>query len=146
LAAAAFHAAIFAAAAAEMSDRQADATFAPDQTPEQDNGGKLMEKRPIRDRWPTLEEQLAEARVIPGSALDELIKENQEVGLLNPAELNDRWRLPPWIRIYFRKQHPELTFTGPQVGYPLALKELYEWMLKNQDSPDIQTKARKQSP
>lgn len=102
-----------------------------------------MAKRPIRDRWPTLEEQLAEDRIIPGSALEQLIKENQDISLLNPAELNDRWRLPPWVRIYFRKQHPELTFTGADVGYPLALKELYEWMLSNQNSPMIETKARK---
>jgi len=48
-----------------------------------------MEKRPIRDRWPTVEEQLAESHVISGSALEQLIKENQDVALLNPAELND---------------------------------------------------------
>jgi hypothetical protein len=143
LAAAALHAALAAGATAATSDRQGGVVFAPNLAREQHEGGKRMPKRQIRERWPTLEEQLAEDHIIPGSALEQLIRENQDISLLNPAELNDRWGLPPWVRIYFRKQHPELTFTGPDVGYPLALKELYEWMLKNQNSPMIETKARK---
>jgi hypothetical protein len=40
---------------------------------------------------------------------------------------------PPWLRVYVRKTHPELTFTGPRVQYPLLVKELYGWMRRNQD-------------
>jgi hypothetical protein len=84
--------------------------------------------------WPTFEEQLADAKAIPGSALEKLIKDNQEVDMLHPAEANDRWKLPPWIRVYFRKKHPEFKPEGPQVGYPLSLKELYSWLLTHQDA------------
>jgi hypothetical protein len=100
-------------------------------------------KRAILDHWPTLEKQLADARVVPGSALERLIKDNQDVGMLAPGELNDRWKLPLWVRVYFRKQHPELTFTGPEPGYPLILREIYEWMLHNQNSPKLEEKFPK---
>jgi hypothetical protein len=86
--------------------------------------------------WPSLQEQLSAAKVIPGSALEKLIKDNQDFTMLDPSENpNDIWRLPLWLRVYFRKQHPEVEFRGPGVGYPLALKELHEWMLHNQDLP-----------
>ena len=96
--------------------------------------------------WPALKEQLAVANVIPGSALEKLIRDNQDTGMLDPSESpNDVWRLPPWIRVYFRKQHPELEFRGPGVGYPVALKEIYTWMLHHQDLPGAtaRTKSRK---
>ena len=100
-------------------------------------------KEPRREQgvsaWPAVQEQLATAKVIPGSALEKLIKENQDAGMLDPSENpNDVWKLPLWIRVYFRKQHPELKFRGPGVGYPLALKEAHEWMLHNQDLPIYQ--------
>ena len=92
--------------------------------------------------WPELEQQFAAARAIPGSALEKLIKENQDFKLLDPSEHpNDVWKLPLWIRVYFRKQHPEIKFRGPGVGYPLALKELHEWMLRNQELPVHQGQA-----
>jgi hypothetical protein len=87
-------------------------------------------------KWPTLEEQLAAAKAIPGSALEKLIKDNQDAGMLDPSENpNDVWKLPLWIRVYYRKQHPEIEFTGPGAGYPLILKEIYTWMLQHQDLP-----------
>jgi hypothetical protein len=42
-----------------------------------------------RRGWPTLEEQLAEANVTPGSALEKLIRDNQDFGLLHPEEVLD---------------------------------------------------------
>ncbi len=87
-------------------------------------------------KWPTVEEQLAADKVIPGSALEKLIKDSQDAGMLDPSEApNDVWRLPLWIRVYFRRQHPEIDFTGPGAGYPLILKEIYTWMLQHQDLP-----------
>lgn len=86
--------------------------------------------------WPALEEQLAAANVISSSALEKLIRDNQDAGMLDASESpNDVWKLPLWIRVYFRKQHPEIEFRGPGAGYPLILREIYKWMLQHQDLP-----------
>jgi hypothetical protein len=88
-------------------------------------------------RWPSLEEQLARDRVPAGSALARLIAENQELDLLRPAEAHDKIGLPPWLRVLWRKQHPEGEFlaSDPTGGYPLILKEFHEWMVEH---PDLQ--------
>ncbi len=99
-----------------------------------------------RAGWPELKEQLAIAQAIPGSALEKLIKDNQDVGMLDPSENpNDVWKLPLWIRVYFRKQHPEIEFRGPGAGYPVALKEIHTWMLHHQDlaGATVRTTSRK---
>jgi hypothetical protein len=86
-------------------------------------------------RWPSLEQQLADAKVIPGSALDSLIRSNQDFSMLWPREANDRLRIPPWLRVHWRKNHPEARYSenDPSGGYPMALHELYEWMIRHQD-------------
>lgn len=93
---------------------------------------------PPSSRWPTLERQLADAKVIHGSALEELIRANQDFSMLRPEEANDRLRLPPWIRVYWRKKHPDANYSGPSGGYPLVLKDYYEWMKEHQDLPTQQ--------
>jgi hypothetical protein len=85
--------------------------------------------------WPTVEEQIAAAKVVDGSALERLIRYNQEFEMLRPDEVNDKVRLPPWIRIYWRKQHPEGKYIGPSGGYPLVLNQLHDWMITHQDLP-----------
>jgi hypothetical protein len=85
--------------------------------------------------WPSVEEQLAHARAIPGSALERLIRENQEVELLRPEEADDKLRLPAWLRVHWRKSHPDADFSGASGGYPLHLSLLHEWMLEHQDLP-----------
>jgi hypothetical protein len=96
-----------------------------------------MAKRPPREnrRWPTLEEQLRDSHVRPGTALEKLILENQDFDMLRPDELHDKLRLPPWLRVYWRKNHPDAVFEGPSGGYPLSLKEFHEWMIHHQDLP-----------
>ncbi len=91
-----------------------------------------------KPRWPTLTQQLREAGVRPGTKLEALIKANQDFDLLQPEELNDRLRIPFWLRVHFRKRHPEsLPNPGdPTGGYPLALRDLYNWMIENQDLPE----------
>jgi hypothetical protein len=86
-------------------------------------------------RWPTLEEQFKASKVIHGSALEKLVKENQNFEVLSPGEANDKLRLPPWLRVYYRKQHPGFRQApkDPTGGYPLALRDLYMWMLQHQD-------------
>jgi hypothetical protein len=88
-------------------------------------------------KWPTLEEQLRESKVKAGSKLESLIKENQDFSLLRPEELHDRIRIPLWLRVQFRKRHPDSTPApgDPTGGYPLALRDLYNWMIEHQDLP-----------
>src|SRR5689334_13774397 len=83
--------------------------------------------------WPTLAQQLD--GVTPGSALEALIRANQDFSMLRPEEAKDTLRLPPWLRVYWRKAHPEGNYsaTDPTGGYPLVLKEIYEWMMTHQD-------------
>jgi hypothetical protein len=90
---------------------------------------------PSSSHWPTLERQLADAKVIHGSALEALIRANQDFSMLRPEEASDRLGLPPWIRVYWRKKHPDANYSGPSGGYPLVLKDYYEWMKDHQDLP-----------
>jgi hypothetical protein len=91
-------------------------------------------------RWPSLEEQFRASNVKHGSRLEQLIKDNQDFDMLFPSEATDRLRLPPWLRIWWRKHHPDDTYlpNDPTGGYPLALRDLYVWMLHNQDLPGLQ--------
>jgi hypothetical protein len=87
--------------------------------------------------WPSVAEQLAAAKVSPGSALEKLIRDNQQLETLRPEEANDKVGLPPWIRIYWRKQHPEAKYIGPSGGYPLVLQQVHDWMIAHQDLPGL---------
>lgn len=91
-----------------------------------------------KTEWPSVERQLAEARVPPGSALENLIVQNQDFHLLDPKELNDDYDIPLWLRVYFRKRHPEvqLSTVNPGASYPEALELLYKWMRANPDLPE----------
>ncbi len=86
-------------------------------------------------RWPSLEEQLQAGAVVPGGALESLIAANQDFSLLRPEEAKDQIRIPLWLRVLWRKQHPERVYSAqdPSGGYPLALKEASAWMLSHQD-------------
>ncbi len=86
--------------------------------------------------WPSVEEQIAAYKVFQGSALEKLIRDNQDFYLLRPEEANDKIGLPPWLRVYWRKKHPEAVYSAkdPTGGYPRALKRLLAWMLLNQDA------------
>jgi hypothetical protein len=85
--------------------------------------------------WPTLQRQLAADRVVVGSRLQSLIESNQELDLLRPEEARDTLPVPLWLRVLWRKAHPEGSYSGddPTGGYPLALKEVHEWMVSHQD-------------
>ncbi|HEY2294794.1 MAG TPA: PKD domain-containing protein [Thermoanaerobaculia bacterium] len=85
--------------------------------------------------WPSVAEQLQRDHVRPGSALERLIRGNQDFGLLRADEATDNRGIPPWLRVYWRKAHPELTYRAddPSGGYPLVLKDIYEWMIYHQD-------------
>ncbi|HXO20228.1 MAG TPA: sialidase family protein [Thermoanaerobaculia bacterium] len=85
--------------------------------------------------WPTLERQLAADRVAPGSALETLIAANQDFSLLRPEEANDKIPVPLWLRVVWRRAHPQEVYSGadPTGGYPHVLREVHEWMVFHQD-------------
>src|SRR5690348_65438 len=85
--------------------------------------------------WPPLDDQIGESA--RGTALERLIRDNQDFSLLEPSEATDRIGLPPLLRVHWRKQHPDLGHRpdDPALGYPLALKNLHAWMVTH---PDLQ--------
>ncbi len=86
-------------------------------------------------QWPTIEQQLAKDRIRPGSNLEGLVYANQDFDMLRPGEMNDKIGIPAWLRVMWRKAHPELTYAAddPTGGYPRVLHEVHEWMLHHQD-------------
>ena len=91
-----------------------------------------------KNEWPSAERQVAEAKAPSGSALEQLILDNQDFNLLDPRELNDDYDIPLWLRVHFRKRHPEvqLSTVNPGASYPEALERLYNWMKANPDLPE----------
>jgi len=85
--------------------------------------------------WPAVENQLARDHVQPGTALEKLVRANQDFSLLRPEEANDKLLIPLWLRVQWRKAHPEGDFTTPDPtgGYPLVLREVAEWMVTHQN-------------
>jgi len=85
--------------------------------------------------WPTLSQQLSQDRVPAGSALERLIAANQNFRMLRPGERDDSLRVPLWLRVLWRKNHPELVYDRKDAtgGYPLVLKEVHEWMITHPD-------------
>jgi len=92
---------------------------------------------PARAAWPSLQRQLAQDRVPAGSPLAKLIAGNQDFQLLRPEEAYDKLAVPAWLRVLWRKEHPDMQYApgDGSGGYPLVLKEVYEWMVSH---PDLQ--------
>lgn len=85
--------------------------------------------------FPPLAEQLKAAHAKPGSAFEKLIKENQDFSKLKDRDATDKV-VPPWLKVYWRKGHPEGNYENlndPTGGYPHVLKEILEWMESHQD-------------
>lgn len=87
--------------------------------------------------WPSLQDQLAQDRVPAGSPLAKLIASHQDFQLLRPEEAYDKLVIPPWLRVLWRQEHPDMRYVpgDGSGGYPLVLKEVYEWMVSH---PDLQ--------
>src|SRR3954451_23688870 len=86
-------------------------------------------------KFPDLDEQLKNAHAKSGSALEKLIKANQDFSKLKERDKSDS-TVPPWLKVYWRKGHPEANYDNdndPTGGYPLVLKEILEWMMTHQD-------------
>ena len=90
---------------------------------------------PRQHAWPSADQQLKSSRVQPGTALEKLILNNQDFGMLRADEAGDKIPVPLWLRVYWRKGHPEGKYSAsdPTGGYPLVLKEMAEWMRLHQD-------------
>ena len=89
-------------------------------------------------QWPSAQEQLRSARAVHGSALEELIRDSQDTSLLRPEESpNDGIDLPLWLRVHYRKNHPEQepAPAGPAGDYPEFLGTLHDWMKNHPDLP-----------
>ncbi|HVR40709.1 MAG TPA: hypothetical protein VMU84_16555, partial [Thermoanaerobaculia bacterium] len=86
-------------------------------------------------KFPSLDDQLKKAHVKKGSALEKLIKDNQDFSKLKDKDADDTI-VPPWLKVYWRKGHAEVNYDNdndPTGGYPLVLKEVLEWMESHQD-------------
>jgi hypothetical protein len=86
-------------------------------------------------QWPSLAQQLTDAKAKSGTAFEALIIANQNFSSLRENEKTDKRGLPPWLRAYWRNAHPEVIYTDtdPTGGYPHVLKEILEWMQTHQD-------------
>jgi hypothetical protein len=85
--------------------------------------------------FPSVADQLKKSHANPGSELDKLIRQNQDCGKLKAKDADDPI-VPPWLKVYWRKGHPEANYDNdndPTGGYPLVLKEVLEWMMSHQD-------------
>ncbi|HEY4572928.1 MAG TPA: sialidase family protein, partial [Thermoanaerobaculia bacterium] len=84
--------------------------------------------------WPALRDQMQADGVTAHSALEALIAANQDFSLLRPAEAKDKIPVPPWLRVLWRRAHPEMIYSekDPTGGYPFVLKEVHEWMVTHQ--------------
>jgi hypothetical protein len=104
-------------------------------------------------RWPSVDEQLREAQAIHGSALEQLIRENQDFELLHPDEAKDGLPVPLWLRVHWRKRHPkevpDESLPASAYPYPDVLDSIYEWMRIHQDLPGWDVKepsSRRRTP
>ena len=87
-------------------------------------------------RFPSIERQLTDAKAVHGSKFEAFIRANQDTSLLRPGESSgDGIGLPLWLRVYYRKTHPDVppAPAGPAGDYPEVLSRIEEWMEANQD-------------
>jgi hypothetical protein len=76
----------------------------------------------------------------PGTALAKLVHEaDTHVALLAGVQKQGRLKvdIPLWLRSHYRRNHPEMRTevraNDPTGGFPMALENLYNWMLRHQD-------------
>jgi hypothetical protein len=91
----------------------------------------------MKAKWPSLQEQLRSDNIIAGSALENIVRDNQHFDLLDPEEINDNRNLPPWLRVFWRRCHPEVQDLDFKRGgvYPQVLSTVYAQMLVDQEIP-----------
>jgi hypothetical protein len=82
---------------------------------------------------PSVAEQVRKTGAPENSALAKLIRENQDFELLHPEELADAYPIPLWLRVAWRKQHPEIPMPAknPGAAYPEILSQILKRMVAN---------------
>lgn len=83
---------------------------------------------------PAVDDPILAAAASTPSALATLIQNNQDYARLNLADVLDNQELPLWLKVHWRKQHPD----SPPGVYPRSLMHLYDWMLAH---PNLQAEA-----
>jgi hypothetical protein len=88
-------------------------------------------------RRPSIEDQIKEARAPKGSPLEKVIRDNQDFSLLQPEELTDNFPIPLWLRVFWRKQHPDVQMPAknPGAAYPEILSQLHKRMVADPHHP-----------
>jgi hypothetical protein len=102
--------------------------------------GWRMKPDPSGHSRSSIDEQLRAGGIREGTKLEQLVRDNQNFELLYPRESeDDTIGLPLWLRVYWRKHHPEHSCLpeDPTGGYPRALRKLHEWMVRNQKLPGV---------
>ena len=86
---------------------------------------------------PSVAEQIKKTGAPENSALAKLIRENQDFEVLHPEELADSYPLPLWLRVAWRKQHPEIAMPAknPGAAYPEVLSQILKRMVAFPDKP-----------
>ena len=86
---------------------------------------------------PTLTDQIRQSRAPSGSRLEAVIRENQNFEILHPDELDDDYPLPLWLRVFWRKNHPDVQMPdkNPGAAYPEVLSQVYRRMVANPNVP-----------
>ena len=89
------------------------------------------------EKSPSRASQIKDAGATKGSNLEALIKENQDFEMLAPGEFNDNFPLPLWLRVYWRKQHPEVRMPekNPGAAYPEVMSQVYKKMIADPNIP-----------
>ena len=93
-----------------------------------------MASKPKR---PTIRAQIESAKAPKGSVLEKLIRANQDFEFLHPEEFEDDYPVPLWLRVAYRKEHPELEFPSknPGAAYPEVLTQIYQRMIADPNEP-----------
>jgi len=88
-------------------------------------------------RWPSLDEQIRRSKAPKGSPLEKVIRDNQDFSLLGPEEVDDNFSIPPWLRVFWRKQHPDIQMPAknPGAAYPEVLSQLHKRMVADPHHP-----------
>src|SRR4051794_1657391 len=63
-------------------------------------------------QWASVEAHMSAAHVRTGTALEQLVRQNQDFNLLRAEEANDTLPYPLWLRVYWRKLHPDGNYSA----------------------------------
>ncbi len=87
---------------------------------------------------PVEAEELAKIPIKPGTALAKLVSETTpRIALFHLTSKPSKLDIPDWLRAHYLRNHTELRTAAkpedPTGGLPMALEDLYVWMLHNQN-------------